>query len=347
MPPPFFEPPFDEAMASIVWSKPMPTKHGPLEDVPAAERARDWPRDKVVRLERLLPLRTDMAATRYNSCAVVGSSPELLLYEDGRAIDAHDAVFRANLAVVDGFEAHAGKRTSVRVINPVESVIRARRKDIYHSSRTMIVKNQDPPAIRSPSKEHSRFLEQSEEEIQRAVASAPLPPNYLARRAVLELCNYLMLASIDADADEGRMAPAAEGGVGRKQGSAKAHNLTSTTAAFRAYAAGRATSWHPNGDAIPKFSKSHCSTGTVLLLQALLTCRHVELYGYHACSCEDKCKAPKIATRNHYWDKKTTPRFGEMFARYESHMQLYQRLEKACDVSFRIARREHCDLLDI
>ena len=42
VPRPFFEPPFDEALASVVWSKPMPTKHGPLEDIPASERARDW-----------------------------------------------------------------------------------------------------------------------------------------------------------------------------------------------------------------------------------------------------------------------------------------------------------------
>ena len=156
---------------------------------------------------------------------------------------------------------------------------------------------------------------------------------------MLELCNYLMLASLDAEAAEASRQPASWAGRVTKP---ERHGLNATTAAFRAYAAGRTASWHPDGDKIPKFSHSHCSTGTVLLLQALLTCRRVVLYGYHACSCEAKCAAPAISQRNHYWDKKETPHFGAMFARYESHMRLYQRLERACDVDFRIARREHC-----
>jgi len=332
MPRPFFEPPFDEALASVVWSKPMPTKHGPLEDIPSAERSRDWSQSKVARLLKLLPSRTEMAAKRFETCAVVGSSPELLLYKDGAAIDSHDAIFRANLAVVDGFEQHAGGRTSVRVINPVESVRRARAKSSTDRASTLIIKNQDPPAIRSPSREHGKFLDDSEKEMQAGGADTP-PPNFLARRSVLELCNYLMLASIDADAADGIDDGGQSGGA----------NLNATTAAFRAYIAGRATSWHPSGDKIPKFSPSHCSTGTVLLLQALLMCKKVSLYGYHACSCQKKCAAPSIAQRNHYWDKKETPQFGKMFARYESHMRLYQRLENACDVEFQIARREHCD----
>ena len=95
-----------------------------------------------------------MSRRRYTSCAVVGSSPELLLYEDGHEIDAHEAVFRANLAVVNGFEVHAGSRTTVRVINPVESVKRARAKGGADRNETLIVKNQDPPSIRSPGREH-------------------------------------------------------------------------------------------------------------------------------------------------------------------------------------------------
>ena len=42
----------------------------------------------------------------------------------------------------------------------------------------MIIKNQDPPAIRSPSREHLKFMSEAEK--------APAD-NYLARRAVLEL----------------------------------------------------------------------------------------------------------------------------------------------------------------
>ncbi len=80
-----------------------------------------------------------MAATRYESCAVVGSSPELLLYDDGAEIDAQDAVLRSNMAVVKGYETHAGSRTTVRVVNPVESIARARAKS---ESTTLIIKNQ-------------------------------------------------------------------------------------------------------------------------------------------------------------------------------------------------------------
>ena len=49
-----------------------------------------------------------------------------------------------------------------------------------------------------------------------------------------------------------------------------------------------------------------------------------------------------ISARNHYWDKKATPRFGEMMSRYEHHMLFYQLLERSCELNFRIARRDHC-----
>ena len=69
----------------------------------------------------------------------------------------------------------------------------------------------------------------------------------------------------------------------------------------------------------------------------------VRLYGYHACSCAKKCAPDNIASRNHYWDKKETPRFGEMMSRYEHHMLFYQLLERSCGLDFKIARKEHCD----
>ena len=147
-----------------------------------------------------------------------------------------------------------------------------------------------------------------------------------------------MLASIHADGQE------SPSKATRK--TSKRDNMTQVTAAFRAHVAGHASSWHPHGDKIPRFSPSHCSTGSVLLLQALLSCDHVSLYGYHACSCERACSAPHISARNHYWDKKETPQFGAMLSRYEQHMLLYQRLEHACGVSFRIARTGHCDSSD-
>ena len=52
-------------------------------------------------------------------------------------------------------------------------------------------------------------------------------------------------------------------------------------------------------------------------LQALLLCRTTRLYGFHACGCARKCGAPNIAGRNHYWDKKGTPRLDDMMSRYE------------------------------
>ena len=72
------------------------------------------------------------------------------------------AIFRANLAVVNGFERYAGARTTVRIINPVESHTKARSKSTSKTAphgagvaaaAEIIIKNQDPPAIRSPSRE--------------------------------------------------------------------------------------------------------------------------------------------------------------------------------------------------
>lgn len=36
--------------------------------------------------------------------------------------------------------------------------------------------------------------------------------------------------------------------------------------------------------------------------------------------------------------------FDKMFSRYENHMKFYQLLESSCDVDFKIARTEHCDI---
>ena len=73
--------------------------------------------------------------------------------------------------------------------------------------------------------------------------------------------------------------------------------------------------WHPLGDKIPRFSPSHCSTGTVLLVQALLLCQRTRLFGFHACSCQTKCADEQVSARNHYWDKKETPKFDLMLSR--------------------------------
>ena len=145
-------------MASVVWTRPLDTEFGPLDDVPEREREQLWPAARRQRLLERLPERRAMERTRFGTCAVVGSSPELLLYSDGAAIDAHDAVFRANMAVTAGYEEHAGRRTSVRIVNPVEDVFKARKRS--EDGTEIIIKNQDPPVIRSPAEQHGRFLGQ-------------------------------------------------------------------------------------------------------------------------------------------------------------------------------------------
>jgi hypothetical protein len=46
----------------------------------------------------------------FRSCAVVGSSGILARYEQGAAIDAHDAVMRFNNAPTVGFQKNVGRR---------------------------------------------------------------------------------------------------------------------------------------------------------------------------------------------------------------------------------------------
>ena len=61
---------------------------------------------------------------------------------------------------------------------------------MWGETAEIVIKNQDPPAIRSPSREHIRWMNE--------VERVPSAPNYLARREVLELCNYLMIVAGDA-----------------------------------------------------------------------------------------------------------------------------------------------------
>ena len=141
----------------------------------ASERVREWPADR--RGSKSITKALGDGQATLQELRRRWSSPELLLYKDGALIDGHEAVFRANLAVTGGFEEHAGRRTAVRVINPVESHRRARKAG--GNGDEMIIKNQDPPAIRSPSREHSKFLE----EMSRLKdASEGEKANYLARR---------------------------------------------------------------------------------------------------------------------------------------------------------------------
>jgi len=52
-----------------------------------------------------------------NSCAIVGSSGNLLNNKFGNEIDNHDFVIRFNQARVVGYEKYVGSKTSLRVIN--------------------------------------------------------------------------------------------------------------------------------------------------------------------------------------------------------------------------------------
>ena len=55
---------------------------------------------------------------------------------------------------------------------------------------TVIIKNTDPPSIRSPGKEHGKFMGQAEK-----AGQADIHTNYIGRREALELCNFLFLMS--------------------------------------------------------------------------------------------------------------------------------------------------------
>ena len=64
---------------------------------------------------RFLPQTTKLP--QFGTCAVVGNAPSLLKFSFGEEIDAHDAVFRINLAPTKSYEKHVGSRTTVRVLN--------------------------------------------------------------------------------------------------------------------------------------------------------------------------------------------------------------------------------------
>lgn len=323
--------PFNENMASIVWSKPVQTEHGPLDDVSAANRQRAWPPAVRAQFFDMLPEYAQMRSLRYRTCAVVGSSPEVKLYDDGAEIDSHEAVFRANHAVTKGFERHVGNRTTVRVVNPVVSIRDARRPKLGGARQggdpTIIIKNQDPPSIRDPSDEHRKFFAEK----QRLAREGAAPTaDYLLRRHIMELCNFLFLQSGVALADP----ELAKYDV----------NLTAVEESFGESALSNVwRTWHPMGDGIPKFSHAHCSTGTVLLTEALLVCDKVRIYGFHVCECQTACASEGILSFNHYWDVKPTPKYERMAARYSSHLRYYHRLREACDFDFDIARMAHCD----
>jgi len=57
----------------------------------------------------------------FNTCAVVGSSGIMRMYQHGERIDASDLVIRFNRAPTHGFERHVGARTSLRFVSPINA----------------------------------------------------------------------------------------------------------------------------------------------------------------------------------------------------------------------------------
>ncbi|XP_026884763.2 ST3 beta-galactoside alpha-2,3-sialyltransferase 8 [Electrophorus electricus] len=55
---------------------------------------------------------------RYQTCAVVGNSGNLLQFMDGALIDSHSVIFRMNRARTRGYEQHVGKRTTHHFMYP-------------------------------------------------------------------------------------------------------------------------------------------------------------------------------------------------------------------------------------
>ncbi|WZN59102.1 sialyltransferase [Chloropicon roscoffensis] len=64
-------------------------------------------------LREVVP-RMDLERRQHGTCALVFNSDRLLSDVRGKAIDAHDAVFRFNNAPTEGFEGHVGSKTTYR-----------------------------------------------------------------------------------------------------------------------------------------------------------------------------------------------------------------------------------------
>ncbi|KAK3236523.1 glycosyltransferase 29 protein [Cymbomonas tetramitiformis] len=61
--------------------------------------------------------KSDWRLRAWGTCAIVGRSPIIKLEYNGRYIDKHDAVWRFNLASLEGVAQYTGSRTTLRIIN--------------------------------------------------------------------------------------------------------------------------------------------------------------------------------------------------------------------------------------
>lgn len=83
-------------------------------------RGRGWQRVGTITKDWLdsLPATDEVRGRgRWRTCAVVGNGGSLLLEKFGKRIDAADAVIRFNGGITKGFEAHVGRKTTVRLVN--------------------------------------------------------------------------------------------------------------------------------------------------------------------------------------------------------------------------------------
>ncbi|QDZ23669.1 sialyltransferase [Chloropicon primus] len=65
---------------------------------------------------KLLPSKEIIGSNLYRSCALVGSSSQLMQQNLSKIIDNHDVIIRLNGAVVNGYEDHVGSRTHLRFV---------------------------------------------------------------------------------------------------------------------------------------------------------------------------------------------------------------------------------------
>uniref|UniRef100_A0A3Q3AJS3 Uncharacterized protein n=1 Tax=Kryptolebias marmoratus TaxID=37003 RepID=A0A3Q3AJS3_KRYMA len=84
------------------------------------------------------------------SCAVVGSSRELLYRRTGANIDGHDIVIRCNDAPIQGYEEHVGSKTTVRLFYPESMSLKCASQDGESSIHAMLAfKSADVEWLRS------------------------------------------------------------------------------------------------------------------------------------------------------------------------------------------------------
>ncbi len=68
------------------------------------------------KVKKLLPNKEVISSSLYRTCALVGSSQDLMQQNLSAIIDNHDLIVRLNGAVVEGYEDHVGTRTHLRFV---------------------------------------------------------------------------------------------------------------------------------------------------------------------------------------------------------------------------------------